>query len=211
MSQNKMKAFIIMIALTVVASVGYAGWNLWLESEYVKGETAKWKTYKNDYYGFRFQYPPDFVVHPAGDSSLIYQTDYFKKQERVVVTVGIPENAFHGTNFVQGYVTVAVNTTIAHWPECQEFLDRGNVKQLKEKQIVNGITFYTAAISGVAAGTLSQTKIFHTLHDEKCYELSLNLFTTNVANYEPGMVEVVDENKVWGQLESILSTFKFTG
>ncbi len=181
-------------------------------------EIADWETYTSEEFGYLFKYPTDFALYHSDHPD--YPTGSFFLQHTdpeslagypvaISSTVAFPEGVYPDTNFKTAYVSVAVDPTIANLPDCRKYAAHGDIKEMSEEKEINGITFYTGTNSGAAAGTLSKTRIYHALHEEKCYELNLNLFTGNIASYEPGTVEEIDEYEVWKELEDIASTFGF--
>ncbi len=194
--------------------------------EAVEDETANWQTYQqrpfqdlqpHKPWGFEFKYPEEFVLSPGDHSD--FPTGSFLKAHRsgagvwsanVTVSVTLPQNAYPGANFQSAWLTVAYDPDIANLPNCQELERNQIVEKMTESQTINGVTWYKGITSGAALGTTVESRVYHTLHNDMCYEVALHLSTANIVNYDPGLgIKPVDKNEIWAKLESILSTFKF--
>lgn len=168
------------------------------------------KIYKNDTYSFELQYPNNFVFYDS-ESHTIDQSDQFGKGGIILGSIGLPESTYVGTNLSEAFLTMTVNETIITPSTCQEYLrSNDEISTMNDIQVINGARFYKGESSGAALGTTVKTKIYRVFHNRKCYEVSLNLFTRNIENFDPRMgVKEINENEVWSKLETILFTFKF--
>jgi len=89
------------------------------------------------------------------------------------------------------------------------FEKNGIVEKLSQTPIINGITWYYDTTSGAAAGTKIENRIYHTLDNQTCYEVDLNLATSSLVNTPSGSVKPVNESEIWNLLENILETLIF--
>lgn len=192
----------------------------------IKDETADWKTYQakpfqdsqpHKPWGFEFKYPKEFVLNPSDHPD--FPTGSFLKAHRsgvgvwsvnVAVSVALPQSAYSGTNFQGAWLTVAYDPDIANLQNCQELERNEVVEKMSESQIINGVTWYKEITGGAVLGTAVESRVYHTFHNDMCYEMALHLSTTNIANFDPALgTKEVDESEVWAKLENILSTLKF--
>lgn len=196
------------------------------EEEVVEDETAGWKTYQEEPFrdlqphkswGFEFKYPKEFVLNQGDHAD--FPTDSFLKAHysgagvwsaNVAVSVTLPQSAYPSTNFQSAWLTVAYDPDIANLPNCQELERNQIVEKMTESQVINGITWYKGMTGGAALGTAIESRVYHTLHNDMCYEVSLHLATANIENFDPALgIKAVDKSEVWAKLERVFSTFRF--
>ena len=170
-----------------------------------ENDTDLWKIYRNDRYGFEFKYPTNFILYKP-DSTKIVAQNYFDRGGVNIISVAFPGGYYSGTNFNQGYLTVAFNGYIAQLNDCKTF--PSELSKSLETLVINGVTLYGKAKSGVAAGTRYETEIYRGFKGDKCFEVNLNWSVGNIQNYSPGSTREVNEKEARQKLEAILSTFK---
>ncbi|MDO8590847.1 MAG: hypothetical protein Q7R65_02615, partial [bacterium] len=73
--RNTQKGFtpvILLILIVLLLGLGYAGYKFYQKSEPVVSDSTKDQlTYKNDEYGFSFQYPAKYALTPGADRYLV--------------------------------------------------------------------------------------------------------------------------------------------
>ncbi len=180
------------------------------------------QTYSNSQYSFFFHYPDPFILAGPQDNPIPYVVNnYFIRHGAVVVSAAIPKSTYVGTNFQSAFITFAVDSVTANNENCKEYTDYQTTNDpanelgyrslpMVQTRTVGETIYYYAELADAVAGTRSMTRIYHLLKNKICYEASLNLFTTNIANYDPGQVTAVDEMAVWQRLENVLATLKFS-
>jgi len=189
-------------------------------------ETSDWKTYQEKPFQdlqphkpwkFEFKYPKEFVLKqgdhldfPSGSFLKAHRSGAGVWSAKVAISVILPQSAYPSTNFQSAWVTIAYDPDIANLPNCQELERNQIVEKMTESQVINEVTWYKGMTGGAALGTAIKSKVYHTLHNDMCYEVSLHLATTNIGNLDPALdIKPVDESEVWSKLESVLSTFRF--
>jgi len=73
-SKNPGNAVIILLALLIVAGVGYYAV---VKKSTFKDETANWETYKNESYGFEFKYPSEWLIEEI-DRTTVFKDFYIR-------------------------------------------------------------------------------------------------------------------------------------
>lgn len=206
-----MKYFKLILLAILIGIAGVAVYFYSVKNS-IPDATRGWKVYRNNQHGFEFKYPNDFSLSQGADTQLSVG-EFFEGSGNALATVSLAKEAYPATNFSRAFLTVSVSEDAKIEEKCRLIQREGEEKptQMTEIQYVDSIKFYKAEISGAAAGTLAENRVYHTFHNNLCYEVSLNLFTTNIAKYDPGTVNEVDKSMVWPRLEGILGTFKFTG
>lgn len=177
------------------------------------------KTFSGE--GLAFDYPISWVKYNTDDSSVPYPpTQYFSRFGQIVTTVATPKFENQGTNLHAAFVTFAKDTVIGNEADCAKYTDYQQSDntanplgyrslEMKQTKAIGNVKYYYAEIDGAAAGTKSQTRIYHTLQHEICYEINLNLFTSDISYYEPATVTAIDEAGVWKKLEDVITTARF--
>ncbi len=181
-----------------------------LQDDLAGGSRKGWVRYQNDQGDFEILYPEYFSFSLGADG--VYSVgEFFPKPGEAIATVAFPRNSFPETNFSHAFLTVALSDEVVTAGECQLMRRPGEIegKFFDETKEVNGVTFHVGQFDGAAAGTLAETRVYHTLHKGKCFGVSLNLFTFNIDNFELGEVREVKNQVVWKKLEDIFATFRF--
>lgn len=79
-------------------------------------------------------------------------------------------------------------------------------------RMINGVSFLHGISGGVGLGHAMSTDLYRAFHRNTCYELSVNVATMNLANFDPGTVKAFtakDEKGLRHELTKILDSFKF--
>jgi hypothetical protein len=179
----------------------------YVETPVHKTAESNLRTYKNTDYGFEIQYSKNYQFQLPTDPSA-FQASYFVKSGISLAQISIPGSLYKNTNFTEGSLSMAVrnNTTAG---QCQTYFKGSDELELMEDKIKIGKnTFHTAEFSGAAAGTRYDTTLYRIRSGETCYELELVRAFSNIQNFEPGMVNEVNEDEVLERLNEIVETFK---
>ena len=150
--------------------------------------------YQNSQYGFEISYDKNYSLDPSGNAA-----NFFKNPGQTVVSISIPSAFYPDTNFGSARATVAVQADSSQ-PACERAPDT---------KTINGVVFHESAITGAAAGTRYDTKLYRVFENDDCYEISLTAGIANIGNFEPGAMQEVDADDVWQRLTVIAETFKF--
>ncbi|MCK4800025.1 hypothetical protein KAS31_03530 [Candidatus Parcubacteria bacterium] len=184
---------------------------------------ADWKIFQDDPYSdlqpsYEFRYPNEFTLN-LGDNPDYHMGSFLKARQReteiqsvnVVVSATFPKNIYPETNFQSAWLAVAYDPDIANLSNCQKLENNGIVRKMTEIQTINGVTWYKGVSGSAALGTKIESRVYHTFHNNMCYEVAFHLSTANIGNFDPAQnIKAVDESKIWVKMEDILSTFKFT-
>lgn len=209
----------VVLAVLALAFVG-AGLGLW---SLLHPETAEapqilrnWTEFTDNDNHFSLQYPDVYTQLPGdtGDFPIGSALVPAKNGETVpiIATFKLDESDYERTNLAGAWVTVAV-TENGSESACAQTFDGLTTLDLTATRTQHDVTWHEFAdgwVADAAAGTKFETRTFHTLNNGNCYEVLLHLATTNIGNYDPGMVTAVDEGTLRAQLQSIFQTFAFT-
>lgn len=126
-----------------------------------------------------------------------------------ILKISFPEGSFKDekTNFSEGYMVVAKSIAPKVVASCTSFSDMGYETAPTTTPVqINGNAFTVVAVADAGAGNLYTSRVYRTVHNNTCYEISLTVHTGNVYNYDPPVQEF-DKEKVFAPLEQILNTF----
>lgn len=205
------RLFVVLFGfLLLVAAGALTGIIIWQGSLSEEEENPDWNVYQNKNYGFKFSYPKEFKFNEGTDQIRNVGT-FFGESGESLATVALPEISYPDTNFQYAFLTISVSESVKDADVCRRFQRDGDnfARILSNEKIINETKFAWDETSGAAAGTMAETRIYHTLVKEKCFEISLNLFSSNIGNYEPGTVTEINKPEVWQRLEGILAALEF--
>lgn len=189
----------IPVILIVIFSGGIFSWQYFgVPKEKVEDETANWKTYKNEEYGFEMKFPEDFLpTQPLQPKTKIIQCDYANFANECPF---VPIEGFTGTEesaFRQGFAA----------------------RPTPERITVNGVPFCRQENREGAMGTSYITYNYTTVREKECFVVSFEVGYPNCSNYLP--IESQEIQKAYDKcrldnevikpetINKILSTFKF--
>ena len=171
-------------------------------------DTTNWKTYRNEKYGFEFEYPPYFNLfegekakYPPG---ALYPPEGFVTGEPKV-RISMSEEKYQNTNLTDVSLSI-------HISKDPEVLSRCLKSYYSEKPLsltkeINGHLFYKDFVREGGGGHRYDIISYRTIFHESCYEISFVLYWTNL--YKELNLEKFDREQVLEELNQILSTFKF--
>lgn len=195
-SQKGIAPLVILFILAVVlAGVGGA---YYLKQQQTKNisvsdETASWKTYKNEVYGYQIQYPATFdddkKFHPV--------TGYFDRIDQAnMLLVNYPTNP----------ATIYVGAENSNETTCFETVYDNPVEIIER----NGITYRRIIVSDGAAGTSYYTYRYSTMHNGLCYRIGLVIALSTVSDNRMDDIAIEDMKKeTISVFDKIVDTFQF--
>ena len=179
-------------------------------------EWASWKEERFDNLGFSLRHPSEYPTIDGADTTYHGGT-YLAVRSAPRFTVVIPKVPFKGTNFLHGFVTVSAELgggtrTKADSAPCDLLAPEGSdARQLPRREEIGGVTFAVGGVSAAAAGTAAETLVYHALVNGRCIELTANLFSANIRNFDPRKVKQFDRVEAWARLTDIVKTFHTLG
>lgn len=168
-------------------------------------QTEVWQTYENQKYKIKISYPKPFIaINPRYEVGNFYQNN--KGAEKLLSLVLQKEN-YPDTNYYESFLELSVLPGIDE-PTCLIAKHEGAESELTAKPVqINGQTFWKAQTRDAAAGTFATIDVYHSYANSICYEVTLSLFEGNIANFDPP-IKQVNEQEVYSRLESILDTLE---
>jgi len=163
--------------------------------EKIADETADWKTYSNEEYGFEMKYPEELLsTEPLQPKMKSIDCDYANFANKCPF---VPIEGFTGSE--------------------EEAIRQGFAKT--ERLVIDGKPFCLQTMVEGAAGTIYVTYNYTSLRNKKCLVLSFAVPYPNCSNYlpisNPEMQKAYDQCKTENEItkpetiNQILSTFRF--
>lgn len=172
------------------------------------------KTYANSGEHFSFIYPSNYKFAEQDNDSYSAGSLFVESEGKtvpVLVSVAMPNDLCVGTNFLGAWFTVSNNKNITKTEDCKLFKKNGNIVSMAQEETISGTQWYRGSVGGASAGTIVLSRVYHKMQNNICYEVGLHMATSDLNNYYPkGSVRAVNEAEVWGKLQKIFNTFKFT-
>ncbi len=144
-----------------------------------------WKTYRNEKYGFKINYPKTSKIIENGE-----------------IRISLPVTS--GTSLLEKYLTINIKENSSE--ECSN-----PAQALIEKAgtvTINGIEFKKEVGTEGAAGSIYHSLGYSTMRESRCFELNFVLHSVNLRNIDhpPPAFNEEKESRIFDQ---ILSTFRF--
>lgn len=171
------------------------------------GQSGQIQTYKSTY-GFAFDYP---AADPIKEEPVQQGSDPYMSQGIQLVRLDIPKTDYPNTNFNEAWLSAGIGLKMSE-TDCYKYLGNADAMvPMTATQTINGIKFHTATFSGAGAGNFYDTRLYRVYANSTCYEVSLNIHTSNIQNYDPASnIHEVNQIDVWSKLDAILQTYNFS-
>jgi hypothetical protein len=173
--------------------------------------TAQLK-YSGTKYGISFQYPEGYILKEGAldnkDTGIGYlgptPMEFVAPHGVRAVTIEAPNGSYPGTDFVNAFFTVSINSYLTK-AECEQFTDDRALAPRKELvKEISQLKFQGAGIGFGGAGHQFSGVYYHGFSEGSCYEVGYGMATAGYGAVE-GMKRV-DSAKVFSILERVLST-----
>jgi hypothetical protein len=176
-------------------------------------------SYVNRTYGLSLQYPRNYSLK-TGDEAQLQWSDsepvpmnFIQPGGVNVAAIELPRSMYPGTDLASAFFMVSVNRNL-NAAQCDQFaFPKANnsqvtpVSELSPAKVKLGwMEFNEIEQSGGNAMKQSETKYYHVLENNACYEFSLGLGTA--LDETEKETKPVDRQEVFGKLEKILATVK---
>lgn len=164
---------------------------------------------------FRFSYTSDFLPNTEENKDEV-KNSYIPVCDDGTVCVISRRDYFAGTNFqAAGFqereISDATNR-VACLKGPPEDIPQYQLPKSDQKRVVSGLTFGHWQGAQVGLGNGLSTDYYRVFHEQKCYELSLNIAESSFANFDPGTIKEFtrdDEATVMRDLTVSLNSFRF--
>ena len=156
----------------------------------------EWEEYSKPLSHYRVNYPPSYSIN----ASYVYDQ---LGSERLIrgVKFTIPSSIATGTNLSSNDTGVSVEE-ISHPASCtaSRFLDQPqNIHTISEE----GIDYSVAESIGAAAGNRYEERVYVLQGTEPCLAVRYFIHSTNIGNYEPGVVREFDRASLLLEFDKI--------
>lgn len=135
--------------------------------------------------------------------------DFSSDSAATVACVAYPAGEMKGTNFSAAALAVNELKKIATESECLKLKDAPPQVGKTQQETLSGVEFRVTKLESGAAGHMLNSLVYRGFNNGTCYELDINIASTNIANYDPGTVKAFDAEKVERSLKAVLASFKF--
>jgi hypothetical protein len=164
---------------------------------------------------FRFFYSSNYLPNTKDNADEI-QGSYIPVCTDGAVCVVSRHDYFAGTNFQAASFQVREISEAKSRAAClkgpPEDVPQYQLPESEQTKVIGGLTFRHWRSGEVGAGNYLETDFYRVFHNQKCYELSINLATSPFGNFEPGTIKEFrsdDERKVLRELTLALNSFRF--
>lgn len=110
------------------------------------------------------------------------------------------------SNFNEAYLTVRIGIDADSIENCYTKPENAK-KEFFPGPTINMIPFEMTTTTDIGAGGMYESRVYRTLQNKRCYEITETIHTGNIGNYEPGTVAQFDKQKAYTELDKILNTF----
>ena len=157
-------------------------------------------------YGISLSYPRSFVLRePANladeDNPLLHQRTDGSPNQQVLARIELPDNLYPRTDFLAGYLSLAVNSTLTA-EQCAQSIGVDEESD-PGALVINGTPFRSLQTAPDADGTHNSLREYSAFTGGVCYEVELGVVTLN-----DGSITPVNHDQVFNRLDAILRTIK---
>ena len=164
--------------------------------------------YSEPDYGITLSYPRSFVLkEPADladdDNPLLHQRTDGSPDQQLLARIELPDNLYPRTDFLAGYLSLAVNSTLTA-EQCSQSIgveEAGDPGTL----VINGTPFRSLQTTSDADGTHNSLREYSAFTGGVCYEVELGVVTLN-----DGSITPVNHDRVFNRLDAILRTVRIS-
>jgi len=176
---------------------------------------AAFSVYNEPEYGISFRYPRNYALEEGELEEPVpgarSQAELADEQPEAVLlaTVGIPEDAYPNTTFIEGSLQFAVDPSLMPG-SCKELLsdaDRGGGRRAGSMSI-QGVLFDWAENTTADAGTESVERDYAGYANGTCYEFFVHVAVGQTGNND-GLEKQADAKKIVRHLEKIVSSLQW--
>lgn len=180
-------------------------------------ETADWKTYKNEEYGFEVKYPNFIELYTIDNDAVIPIHSYmdicntldsmvclyyFGKPNNhpfaASVTISVPKDANN-----DDMTEIDCANYNDYSDDFKEMFDISNI-DVKE---IGGNRYYYFPISDAGLGHSKSMDLYRTFQDNRCFEIGLNIEYLSAS--DDVAISEEEQKSILSQLDQILSTLRF--
>lgn len=165
-----------------------------------------WHTEENRKYGIKFAYPDDLQRAAPPEPGVVEGNFVTDQKVMAVAHLTIPAKIYPDSNFGGGSFAIFVNPEIGNDPSCRQF--GFSDPEFTSTHVIGGIHYSEAQRDGIAAGSSSASRYFHTFQNGLCYELYFEFWEGSPANIER-KVRVVQEKDQISLIESLIAGVNF--
>jgi hypothetical protein len=173
------------------------------------GDSSNWRSERNPASGVQFEHPTNLPVVPASETGA-EEFNFVAKEGAVSLgSFEIPREIYRDANFVGGRFTISVNPTITSLDSCDQF-EASDPENLSS-QTIGAIRYTGVSIFGAASNTNYEKHYFHTMQNNQCYELAVELayFNTGVMGDGGCAIPEIQESDKSKLVEPILGGVSF--
>jgi hypothetical protein len=173
------------------------------------GDSSNWRSEKNPASGVQFEHPTNLPVVPASETGA-EEFNFVAKEGAVSLgSFEITREIYRDANFVGGRFTISVNPTITSLDSCDQF-EASDPENLSS-QPIGAIRYTGVSIFGAVSSTNYERHYFHTMQNNQCYELAVELayFNTGVMGDGGCTIPEIQESDKSKLVEPILGGVSF--
>jgi len=173
-------------------------------------DLSAWQTYRNSTYGISVKYPADYIFYNGQGQSFVMD-EFFVGIGKPLFTIELPENSYPGTNYYGAFFMLSVGQEEGSAANCNKSQRSGttDIVDLTGTQNINGINFFLGEADGATTEASVQTKIYHTVSNNICYEATLTIVSGNLDNNLQSTAKKFNEEDAWNKLKDVLGTISF--
>jgi len=171
-----------------------------------------WQVYRNEDFAFEISYPDTVIQKSALNQGAL--------NAGIGVSPGTPvwqfrlddKGNYQGTNLIDASLVIHVGNQEGDTSRCSEFKP-GSINKSKLEALpvveINGISFWQDVVQeGVMGGSYYQVS-YRAESQGACYEITQVIQSSNQESFAGESVSSFDLEKVTGEMDKVLGTFKF--